>query len=55
MSLDDLAHEAAAHWGGTPVRLIADRENAVFEMALHRAGYQDDAAITSEQIGRAHV
>lgn len=57
MSLDDLAREAAAHWGGTPVRLIADRENAVFEMALpqgraalrlHRAGYQDDAAITSE-------
>ncbi|MGQ0610114.1 MAG: phosphotransferase enzyme family protein [Paracoccaceae bacterium] len=57
MSLDDLAREAAAHWGGTPVRLIAHRENAVFEMALpqgraalrlHRAGYQDDAAITSE-------
>lgn len=57
MNLEDLAREAAAHWGGTPVRLIANRENAVFEMdlpqgraalRLHRAGYQDDAAITSE-------
>lgn len=57
MSINDLAREAAAYWGGTPVRLIANRENAVFEMAmpqgraalrLHRTGYQDDAAITSE-------
>lgn len=53
-----LASEAAAHWRGTPTRLINDRENAVFEMALpdggraalrlHRMGYQSDAAIKSE-------
>lgn len=53
-----LAAEAATHWGGTPVRLIDARENAVFEMALadgtraalrlHRMGYQSDAAIRSE-------
>lgn len=57
MSIHDLAREAAAHWGGAPVRLIVERENAVFEMALpqgraalrlHRMGYQDDASITSE-------
>ena len=50
--------EAAAHWGGRPVRLLAQRENAVFEMALpggvraalrlHRQGYQAPAAIRSE-------
>lgn len=53
-----LAAEAAAHWGGTPSRLLRHRENAVFEMALpggtraalrlHRQGYQDHAAIRSE-------
>lgn len=53
-----LAAEAAAHWGGTPSRLLRHRENAVFEMALpggtraalrlHRQGYQDPAAIRSE-------
>ncbi len=56
-----LAIEAAALWGGagpgTP-RLIANRENAVFEVVLptaaqaalrlHRVGYQSDAAIGSE-------
>lgn len=57
MTLQALATEAAAHWGGQVVRLIRNRENAVFEMAgpmgraalrLHRQGYQDDAAIRSE-------
>ena len=57
MTLQALAAEAAAHWGGHVVRLIRNRENAVFEMAgpmgraalrLHRQGYQDDAAIQSE-------
>lgn len=57
MTLEDLAAEAAAHWGGRTVRLLRNRENAVFEMALpagraalrlHRQGYQDDAAIRSE-------
>ncbi len=53
-----LAQEAAAHWRGTPSRLIDDRENAVYEMALHdgtraalrlhRMGYQSEAAIRSE-------
>ncbi len=56
-SLHDLAVEAAIHWNGTPLRLIRNRENAVFEMQipggraalrLHREGYQDDAAIRSE-------
>ncbi len=51
------AEEAAAHWGGTGLRLIRDRENAVYEMQtprgraalrLHRAGYQGEAAIRSE-------
>lgn len=52
------AAEAAAHWGGRPVRLLAHRENAVFEMVLpgggraalrlHRQGYQAPAAIRSE-------
>ena len=57
MSIHQLAAEAAAHWGATPTRLIRNRENAVFEVALpngraalrlHRMGYQDDAAIRSE-------
>lgn len=52
-----LAKEAAQHWGGSPVRLIRNRENAVFEMILphgraalrlHRTGYQNSAAIRSE-------
>jgi hypothetical protein len=52
------AAEAAAHWGGAhSLRLIRDRENAVFEAALptgraalrlHRVGYQSEAAIRSE-------
>lgn len=52
------ATEAAAHWGGRPVRLLAQRENAVFEMALpgggraalrlHRQGYQAPSSIRSE-------
>lgn len=56
--IQSLATEAAAHWGGVAVRLIRDRENAVFEMSmpngaraalrLHRVGYQADAAIQSE-------
>lgn len=56
--IETLAQEAAAHWGGTPLRLIRNRENAVFEMELpggeraalrlHRQGYQPDAAIRSE-------
>lgn len=57
MTLQSLATEAAAHWNGAPLRLIRNRENAVFEMEipngraalrLHREGYQDDAAIRSE-------
>ncbi len=60
MTLQDLAVEAAAHWQGRPTRLILNRENAVFEMAipggraalrLHRMGYQNDAAIASELCG----
>lgn len=49
---------AAALWGATVSRLIVERENAVYEIALpgggraalrlHRAGYQDAAAIRSE-------
>ena len=56
--IEALANEAAAHWHGTPLRLLRNRENAVFEMALpggiraalrlHRQGYQPDAAIRSE-------
>ena len=56
--IEQLAQEAAAHWDGTPLRLIRNRENAVFEMRLHsgnraalrlhRQGYQPDAAIRSE-------
>lgn len=57
MTLQALADEAAAHWGARVVRLIRNRENAVFEilgpmgraaLRLHRMGYQDDAAIRSE-------
>lgn len=58
MMIEELALEAANHWGGTPVRLIRNRENAVFRMALsgggmaalrlHRVGYQTKAAIQSE-------
>ena len=52
------ATEAASLWGGHLTRLIRDRENAVYELALpdgtraalrlHRAGYQGEAAIKSE-------
>jgi Ser/Thr protein kinase RdoA (MazF antagonist) len=55
---DALAQEAAAHWGAVPVRLIRNRENAVFEvrlpggqraaLRLHRQGYQPEASIRSE-------
>lgn len=57
MTVHELAAEAAAHWNASPIRLIRNRENAVFELALptgraalrlHREGYQDDAAIRSE-------
>jgi Ser/Thr protein kinase RdoA (MazF antagonist) len=57
MTLTALATEAASHWNGKIIRLIRNRENAVFEAALptgraalrlHRQGYQDDAAINSE-------
>jgi Ser/Thr protein kinase RdoA (MazF antagonist) len=54
----DEGTEAATHWGGTGLRLIRNRENAVYEMRLpggaraalrlHRTGYQDAAAIRSE-------
>ncbi len=50
--------EAAAAWGGQNLRLIRNRENAVYEMQLrgggraalrlHRMGYQGAAAIRSE-------
>lgn len=48
---------AAAHWDGRLVRVLRERENHVFEVALpqgraalrlHRAGYQSAAAIRSE-------
>ena len=52
------ADAAARAWGGRVLRLLRDRENHVFEMALpsgaraalrlHRAGYQSPAAIRSE-------
>jgi len=58
MTINALAIEAAAHWGGTPLALIRNRENAVFRTALpngthaalrlHRMGYQTTAAIESE-------
>ncbi len=53
-----LAEEAAGHWDARVLRLIRNRENAVFEVALpgrargalrlHRQGYQSHAAIRSE-------
>lgn len=52
-----LAGQAAKHWGGHSPRLLRNRENAVFEIAigttraalrLHRMGYQTDQAIWSE-------
>jgi Ser/Thr protein kinase RdoA (MazF antagonist) len=53
-----LAQEAAMAWGGCPApRLIKNRENAVFDVALpsgraalrlHRRGYQTEDAIRSE-------
>lgn len=52
-----LAAEAARLWGGTPIRLLADRENVVYQVALpqgraalrlHRVGYQSASAIASE-------
>lgn len=52
------ADEAAAHWGGRDLRLLRNRENAVYQMRLpdgaraalrlHRQGYQGEAAIRSE-------
>lgn len=57
MTIELLAVEAASHWNAKVIRLIRNRENAVFEIALqkgraalrlHRQGYQDDAAIQSE-------
>lgn len=57
MSTQTLAAEAATHWNGEIIRLISNRENAVFEIAaprgraalrLHRQGYQDEGAIRSE-------
>ena len=57
MTLDALAVEAATYWNGSVTRLLGNRENAVFEVALptgraalrlHRQGYQDDASIRSE-------
>lgn len=55
--MQTLAAEAATHWNGEIIRLISNRENAVFEIAtprgraalrLHRQGYQDEGAIRSE-------
>jgi hypothetical protein len=51
------AEAAAALWGGRILRPVAERENAIFELALpqgraalrlHRRGYQPDTAIRSE-------
>lgn len=52
------AEEAAAAWGGRILRLLAERENCVCQIALpdgrlaalrlHRAGYRDAATIRSE-------
>ncbi len=51
------AEAAAALWGGRILRPVAERENAIFELALpggraalrlHRRGYQPDPAIRSE-------
>ena len=57
--LQDLAHRAAAHWGeARGLRLIAERENAVFALVLengrrlalrlHRPGYNSPEEIESE-------
>ena len=57
MTFSAEATEAASHWGGRLTRLIRDRENAVYELALpnaraalrlHRTGYQGEASIKSE-------
>lgn len=57
MNVEQQAAEAATYWNAKVIRLIRNRENAVFEVALpqgraalrlHRQGYQDDAAIRSE-------
>lgn len=59
MSVHQLAEAAAACWEARVLRLITQRENAVFEVALprgggraalrlHRIGYQSAAAIRSE-------
>jgi Ser/Thr protein kinase RdoA (MazF antagonist) len=58
MTFTPEAAYAASLWGGQLIRLIRDRENAVYEMALpngaraalrlHRTGYQGEAAIKSE-------
>ena len=57
MIFSSRAEEAAFQWGGTVTRLIKQRENAVYEIALpgnraalrlHRKGYQDATAIQSE-------
>lgn len=58
MTFSAEATEAASLWGGHLTRLIRDRENAVYELALsdgtraalrlHRAGYQDQTSIRSE-------
>ena len=57
MTIEALADEAASHWNGRVKRLLGNRENVVFEVALpsgraalrlHRQGYQNDAAIRSE-------
>ncbi len=52
------AEEAAARWGGAAGRVLGNRENVVHALRLadgrravlrlHRAGYQDDAAIAAE-------
>lgn len=57
MTQSALATEAANLWGGRVTRLLRDRENAVFEIALpkgraalrlHRQGYQNPETIASE-------
>ena len=57
MNIHEQAATVATHWNGVVVRLIENRENAVFEMAipdgkaalrLHRLGYQDETAVRSE-------
>lgn len=57
MTIESLAVEAVNHWNGNVTRMLRNRENAVFEVALptvraalrlHRVGYQDYAAIRSE-------